>query len=304
MFTEFDSYLFHEGTLYDAYEKMGAHICEENGCRGVRFTVWAQKAKSVKVSIFDAYQGEKIVPLAKTQQGIWEVFVPDVQQGTCYKYRIEGADGKESLKADPWAFYSELRPANGSVVWGLNDYPWTDADYMHNLRHKFDGTDFSSVRLEDLPEEISRMVTEIQNREADAVYENSMNDAKWYASEKIDAKIKEWEKNCKKDKNVYILPEGMSLPEDAKVIAEPEEGKTEAAAGINRAKSNEIKVQVTPELEDQIKEFWTAEVEKAVMIFPVKKRKHILTVPVQNLPGKNPCPYMKCIWDPGRRITG
>ena len=81
MFTEFDSYLFHQGTLYDAYKKLGAHICTENGLDGVRFAVWAERARHVSVAIFDAYTGEKIVPMEKTEHGIWEMFVPDIQQG-------------------------------------------------------------------------------------------------------------------------------------------------------------------------------------------------------------------------------
>ena len=254
MFTEFDSYLFHEGTLYDSYEKLGAHPCVEDGVSGVRFAVWAQKARSVAVAIFDAFNGDYTVPMAKTQPGIWEVFVPEVQKGTCYKYKIEGADGTVNLKADPWAFYSELRPANGSIVWGLEDYPWTDGDYMHNLRHKFDFVDYSTLCLKDLPAETADKVMEIQTREADAVFENSLNDAKWFASEKIEAAKKVWEKKCKAEPDKIILPEGMPVP-DIEDTADEKTGEAGDKADI--ASEKDI-------LAEKIKEFWEEETEKAV----------------------------------------
>ena len=148
MFTEFDNYLFHEGTMYEGYRKMGAHICEKNGQMGTIFTVWAENARSVSVAIFDHIGEYKdisadvdfvpvtnvTVPMKKVQPGIWEIFVAHVTKATCYKYIVEGADGIVRWKSDPYAFYSELRPASASVVWGLNDYPWTDDEYMKNAR--------------------------------------------------------------------------------------------------------------------------------------------------------------------------
>ena len=190
MFTEFDSYLFHQGTLYDAYKKLGAHICTENGLDGVRFAVWAERARHVSVAIFDAYTGEKIVPMEKTEHGIWEMFVPDIQQGTCYKYLIEGADGSRNYKADPFAFWSELRPANGSVVWGLHEYPWTDVEYMKNLRPGIHAYRMKVPAPETIPPEFEVEVQDILRRESESTYQKNMDDARWFASEKIDAERK------------------------------------------------------------------------------------------------------------------
>ena len=185
MFTEFDSYLFHEGTFYDAYKKLGAHPCTEDGEEGVRFAVWAEHARSVSVGIFDAYSEEKILPMEKTQHGIWELFVPKVQKGTCYKYLIEGTDGIKRWKSDPYAFYSELRPANGSIVWGLEDYPWTDDDYMAELRPGIAASRFPLYSLDQLPVNTAARILDIQNREVDYIYRKSMDDAKWIATEQI-----------------------------------------------------------------------------------------------------------------------
>lgn len=190
MFTEFDSYLFHQGTLYDAYKKLGAHICTENGLDGVRFAVWAERAKAVSVAIFDAYTGEKIVPMKKTEHGIWEMFVPDIQQGTCYKYLIEGADGSINYKADPFAFWSELRPANGSVVWGLHEFPWTDDEYMKNLRPGIHAYRMKVPAPETIPPEFEEEVLDILRRESESTYQKNLDDAKWFASEKVDAERK------------------------------------------------------------------------------------------------------------------
>ena len=134
--------------MYEAYRKMGAHICKENGQMGTIFTVWAEHARSVSVAIFGHIGGDQsicadvdftpvtdvTVPMKKVQPGVWEVFVAHVTKGTCYKYIVEGADGVVRWKSDPYAFYSELRPASASVVWGLNDYQWTDDEYMKHAR--------------------------------------------------------------------------------------------------------------------------------------------------------------------------
>ena len=190
MFTEYDSYLFHQGTMYDAYKKLGAHFCTENGQEGVRFAVWAERARSVSVAIFDGYTGEKDLPMAKTEHGIWELFVPGIVQGTCYKYLIEGADGVKRYKADPFAFYSELRPANGSVVWGMHDYPWTDGEYMKELRPAMHAYESKVPAPDKVPVEWQEEIQDILTREVESTYKKEMDDAKWFASEKIDAERK------------------------------------------------------------------------------------------------------------------
>ena len=47
-----------------------------------------------------------------------------------YKYRIFTAKGEVYDRADPFAFYSELRPNTASYVYNLNHFPWTDGKWM------------------------------------------------------------------------------------------------------------------------------------------------------------------------------
>ena len=129
-FTDFDSYLFHNGTHYDLYEKMGAHLTEKNGVWGVQFVLWAPNARAVCV----LSDGNGWAPwhdnMERTENGVWELFLPGMNEGTRYKYRISTADGKEVDKADPYAFRSELRPGNASVIADLNRFSWSDDEWQ------------------------------------------------------------------------------------------------------------------------------------------------------------------------------
>ncbi|MCF0230175.1 MAG: 1,4-alpha-glucan branching protein GlgB [Parasporobacterium sp.] len=160
MFTEFDGHLFHEGTLYDVYKKMGAHPCEEEGVRGVRFTLWAEHAKSVDVVIF----GVTTAAMKRGNGAVWEAFVPGIEKGAIYKYRLIDSDGKERWKADPYAFYSQLRPDNASVVWGLNDFEWTDEEFIRSNRTECIGE--PDIKYEEYREEVEKSPDEIKAEEA------------------------------------------------------------------------------------------------------------------------------------------
>jgi len=128
-FGELDTYLFHHGTHYELYNKMGAHIREINGVRGVHFVLWAPHARAVCV----VSDGNGWTPWAdvmeKCDDSIWELFVPGMCEGVKYKYLIVREDGSEVYKIDPYAFRSELRPANASVVTSL-DYEWGDSKWL------------------------------------------------------------------------------------------------------------------------------------------------------------------------------
>ena len=47
--SEADQYLFAQGTHYDIYKKLGAHLSVEDGVQGVYFGVWAPNAAQVNV---------------------------------------------------------------------------------------------------------------------------------------------------------------------------------------------------------------------------------------------------------------
>ena len=137
LFTELDSRLFHEGKNYESYKKMGAHILEKDGVSGTDFAVWAPHAQSVSVMTSKTGWDEEL-PLqpSEADPGIWEVFVPGVGEGDVYRYVVLGADGGRRLKSDPYAFLSELRPANASIVMPLDSYVWNDAEHQAKKENK------------------------------------------------------------------------------------------------------------------------------------------------------------------------
>ena len=128
-FTDDDSYLFHEGTNYEAYKKLGAHPDTMFGVAGTRFAVWAPNAQSISV-ITPRMGWDYENPMNRGDSGVWEVFLPHVGEGDAYRFVVTGADGARRYKADPYAFRSELRPANASIVCSLEGYEWGDADYQ------------------------------------------------------------------------------------------------------------------------------------------------------------------------------
>jgi len=129
--TDYDVHLFNQGSHFALYEKMGARPMTAEGEPGVHFAVWAPNARSVSViGDFNDWK-EGACPLAPVESsGIWAGFVPGVGTGEVYKYHVHSrvADYRAE-KADPFAFYCEVPPRSGSVVWSL-DYEWGDADWM------------------------------------------------------------------------------------------------------------------------------------------------------------------------------
>ena len=131
--SEFDLYLLAEGTHYRAYEKLGAHLTEKDGKRGVQFAVWAPNAKRVSIiGDFNNWNPAAAI-MRPTAAGIWEGFVPDIGQGATYKYHVESRlrDYKVD-KGDPYGFAAELRPKTASRVWNLESYSWHDNSWMAN----------------------------------------------------------------------------------------------------------------------------------------------------------------------------
>ncbi|WPO78160.1 1,4-alpha-glucan branching protein GlgB [Flavobacterium sp. KACC 22761] len=142
LFTDFDIDLFKAGKHFKLYEKLGAHLIEVNGTKGVYFAVWAPTAKSVSVvGDFNCWvQGEHELQVRWDSSGIWEGFIPDLSKGSLYKYKIQShIDGVVTEKADPFALYCEKPPHTASVVWDL-DYNWKDKNWMES-RHQNNALD-------------------------------------------------------------------------------------------------------------------------------------------------------------------
>ena len=137
-FTEFDIDLFKSGKHYRLYEKLGSHITEVNGQKGTYFAVWAPTAKAVYVvGDFNFWQeGTHLLNVRWDASGIWEGFIPDVQKGAKYKYKIHSHNNDiVTEKADPFGRYCEQPPKTASVVWD-DGYDWQDNDWMKSRAKK------------------------------------------------------------------------------------------------------------------------------------------------------------------------
>ncbi|MBD3219751.1 1,4-alpha-glucan branching protein GlgB [bacterium] len=130
--SDFDLHLIGESNHYRLWEKLGAHLVEVDGRRGVRFAVWAPNAERVAVvGDFNGWDASAHPLERRGDSGIWEGFVPDVAAGALYKYAISAHDGRYQVqKTDPFGFACELRPQTASVVTDLAGHTWQDDRWM------------------------------------------------------------------------------------------------------------------------------------------------------------------------------
>ena len=136
LLTDHDIYLFKEGRLHKLYDKLGAHHMTTSGRSGTYFAVWAPNAERVSVvgGFNEWTPGAHPLRVREDESGIWEGFVPGIDQGTIYKYHIASRHNNYKVdKADPLSFYCEAPPKTASVVWDLS-YEWEDNEWMEN-RH-------------------------------------------------------------------------------------------------------------------------------------------------------------------------
>lgn len=137
LFTDFDVDLFRAGRHFHLYNKLGSHLVTHKGRKGVYFAVWAPSAR--RVGVIGNFNGwnrhSHPLNVRWDSSGIWEGFVPDLQQGDYYKYVIESRDGQQLEKGDPYAFHWETPPATSTVVWGL-EFEWTDSKWLKERVHR------------------------------------------------------------------------------------------------------------------------------------------------------------------------
>ena len=128
---ELDQYLFGQGNHYEIYKKLGAHMVDDEGQKGVYFAVWAPNAKSVSVvGEFNDWDRTRN-PMTRAEYiGIYTCFVPGVKEGMMYKFCIETITGEYHMKADPYANYAELRPGTASRITNIENLKWTDSSWM------------------------------------------------------------------------------------------------------------------------------------------------------------------------------
>lgn len=135
-----DIYLYNKGENFKSYQFLGAHIRQRDHVIGVEFTVWAPNAKKVSVvGDFNNWQVgiHEMVPVEAT--GMHHLFVPKLKEGALYKYAIEDHCNQVVFKADPFAFYSEVKPNTASIVYDLKGYHWQDQGYQKQKQVRYNG---------------------------------------------------------------------------------------------------------------------------------------------------------------------
>ncbi|MBX7118386.1 MAG: 1,4-alpha-glucan branching protein GlgB [Gemmatimonadaceae bacterium] len=127
-----DDWLIGEGTHGALYDRLGAHVVTHEGAVGVHFAVWAPNAQRVSViGDFNGWDGRRHPMRLRLGTGVWEIFLPGLDEGTLYKYELIGRDGTLlPLKADPVGFRAELRPDTASIVYDTTRFAWNDQAWM------------------------------------------------------------------------------------------------------------------------------------------------------------------------------
>lgn len=129
MMNDLDEWFLAEGSFLRPYEVLGAHFIECDGVSGVNFRLWAPNAKRVSVvGDFNYWDGRRHPMHLHPASGVWELFLPKVSLGQLYKFELIDCHGNLRLKADPYAFSSQLRPDTASQISALPDIvPMTEA---------------------------------------------------------------------------------------------------------------------------------------------------------------------------------
>ena len=137
--TDFDLHLLNEGTHFRAWEKLGSHRLRIGPVTGVHFAVWAPNAQRVSVvGDFNHWDG-RVHPMRKLiPSGLWEIFIPDLPDGVCYKYEVRTSAGHLLDKADPYGRRFEVPPNTASIIWDVGRYEWGDGDWIRD-RPSFGG---------------------------------------------------------------------------------------------------------------------------------------------------------------------
>lgn len=136
LFSDFDIELFKAGKHYQLYNKLGAHQVEHMGNAGTYFAVWAPNAKYVSVvGNFNGWNRHSHAMHVRWDgSGIWEVFLPNVAKGECYKYFIESNNGYQVEKGDPYAYQWETPPLTATVTADL-EYQWNDEAWINKRKN-------------------------------------------------------------------------------------------------------------------------------------------------------------------------
>ena len=146
LLTAFDQYLLGEGTHKELWRALGAHVTKQAGVDGVHFAVWAPNAQRVSVvGDFNNWDGRRHPMRPAGQTGVWEIFLPSVNEGALYKFEVMGVDGTVVLKADPMGFGSQHPPEKASIVRDISGYGWKDTGWMKTRAQRSDRSQPMSI---------------------------------------------------------------------------------------------------------------------------------------------------------------
>lgn len=136
--TDYDIHLLNEGSHHMSYDKLGAHVMEVGGVRGVHFAVWAPNARAVSVvGDFNQWDSHRDLMQLIGASGIWELFIPGLSEGEVYKFDITSKYHRHhAVKADPYGFCFEHRPKSASIVHDINKYRWRDSAWIKRRAQK------------------------------------------------------------------------------------------------------------------------------------------------------------------------
>ena len=122
---------YYDGDSVRAYEFMGAHLENRDGKDGVVFRVWAPNAINVSViGPFNEWDNMRNYMRKLDEKGVWELFIEGLGEFARYKFCIETPWFEKVIKSDPFAFHTETRPDNTSIVYNLGRYEWNDGEWF------------------------------------------------------------------------------------------------------------------------------------------------------------------------------
>ncbi len=134
---EQDLYLFNEGNEHRVYEKLGAHVRDLGGVKGVSFAVWAPSAARVSVvGNFNHWDGRYHPMRSLGASGVWELFIPGLGEGELYKFEIRDQRSHILIKTDPYGTYFEGPPGNAAIVCDPKKFTWTDDAWIEHRRNE------------------------------------------------------------------------------------------------------------------------------------------------------------------------
>ena len=124
-------------TFASGYEYFGFHQTQN----GWVYREWAPAAEAVYLTgDFNGWNetSHEMQRVEPTTMGVYELFVPEIGEGTLYKYLIIAQDGTKHYKADPYATYAQMRPETASIVADISKFKWSDSTWMKNRAAKKD----------------------------------------------------------------------------------------------------------------------------------------------------------------------